>query len=243
MSLAIRLVAFAAASALAATGTAAATVVAATPAAAAKPATTNWLDTVVATPQGGIRQGNPNAKVKLLEFGSLSCPHCGAFARDHLPELRAKYIATGKVCYEYRPFIIHGVDFAPSLLVECLLPVAALKLIDAFYAHQAAWIEPFTKPLDSDFQQHLATLPEEKQITAFAVRGGLDGFMRTRGMSRTRFDACTGDKAGIARLAAIRDDATKSYGLTAVPTFVINGHTVADVHDWAHLQTALERAV
>ena len=208
---------------------------------AARPA--SWLDVVVATPQGGFRQGNPNARVKLLEFGSLTCSHCGAFAHEGVPELRAKYVATGKVSYEYRPFILNGIDFAPSLLVRCQPPAAALKLIDAFYEQQPQWTLPFTKPLPDDVQKRLAALPENQQVTAFAAQGGLDGFMRTRGMTRARFDQCTSDKAGIAKLSEIRDDADKNYGLTGTPTFVINGKTLADTANWARLKPQLDAAL
>ncbi len=214
---------------------------------AAKPAAAapvhDWLSVVVATPQGGFRQGNPNAKVRLLEFGSLTCPHCAAFAREHVPTLRTKYIAVGKVSYEYRPYLLHGADYAPSLLVECQAPVAAVRLIEGFYAQQATWLEPFTKPFPDDFQKQIAKLPELNQITAFAARGGLDGFMRARGMTRSRFDACTSDKAGLAKLTAIREDANTNFGLSAVPTFVINGKTVVDVYDWDDLQPALDTAL
>ena len=213
----------------------------ATAAPAARPA--SWLDVVVATPQGGFRQGNPNARVKLLEFGSLTCSHCGAFAHEGVPELRAKYVATGKVSYEYRPFILNGIDFAPSLLVRCQPPAAALKLIDAFYEQQPQWTLPFTKPLPDDVQKRLAALPENQQVTAFAAQGGLDGFMRTRGMTRARFDQCTSDKAGIAKLSEIRDDADKNYGLTGTPTFVINGKTLADTANWARLKPQLDAAL
>ncbi len=244
MSFAIRLIALAAALALAASGVSAATAVAAKPApVAAKPATASWLDTVVATPQGGIRQGNPNAKVKLLEFGSLTCSHCGAFAKEGVPTLRAKYIATGKVSYEYRPFLLNGVDFAPSLLVRCQPPAAALKLIDAFYEAQPQWTLPFTKPLPDDVQKRLGALPPNQQITAFATQGGLDGFMRTRGMTKAKFDQCTSDQAGVAKLNEIRDDANKNYALTGTPTFVINGKTLADTANWARLKPALDAAL
>ncbi len=212
-------------------------------AAAGSPASANWLDTVVATPQGGFRQGNPDAKVKLLEFGSLTCSHCGAFAHEGVPELRAKYIATGKVSYEYRPYLLNGVDFAPSLLVRCQPPAAALKLIDAFYEQQPQWTLPFTKPLPDDVQKKIAALPDNQQITAFAAQGGLDSFMRTRGMTRASFDACTGDKAGIAKLNEIRDDANKNYALTGTPTFVINGKTLPDTANWARLKPQLDAAL
>ena len=216
-------------------------VVAAPAKVAAKPA--SWLDAVVATPEGGFRQGNPNAKVKLLEFGSLTCSHCAAFAHEGVPTLRAKYIATGRISYEYRPFLLNGVDFAPSLLVRCQPPAAALKLIDAFYEAQPTWTLPFTKPLPDDVQKKLSALPENQQITAFAAQGGLDGFMRTRGMTRARFDQCTSDKAGIAKLNGIRDDANKNYNLTGTPTFAINGKTLADTSNWAQLKPKLDAAL
>ncbi len=210
---------------------------------AGRPATSNWLDVVVATPQGGFRQGNPNAKVKLLEFGSLTCSHCAAFAHEGVPTLRSQYIASGKVSYEWRPFILNGVDFAPSLLVRCQPPAAAIRLVDAFYDQQPQWIVPFTKPLPDDVQKKLAAMPQEQQITAFAAQGGLDAFMRTRGMTRARFDQCTSDKAGIAKLGEIRDDADKNYGLTGTPTFAINGKTLPDTANWARLKPQLDAAL
>ncbi len=211
--------------------------------AAVKPPTSNWLDVIVATPQGGFRQGNPNAKVKLLEFGSLTCSHCAAFAKEGVPTLRSQYVATGKVSYEWRPFILNGVDFAPSLLVRCQPPAAAIRLIDVFYDQQPQWILPFTKPLPDDVQKKLSAMPQEQQITAFAAQGGLDAFMRTRGMTRARFDQCTSDKAGIAKLGEIRDDADKNYGLTGTPTFAINGKTLPDTANWARLKPQLDAAL
>jgi protein-disulfide isomerase len=238
MSLVNRLSAAAAFVALAAVTSAAAQ-----PVAARRAAAVNWLDVVVATPQGGFRQGNPNAKVKLLEFGALTCPHCAAFARESVPILRAKYVATGNVSYEYRPFLLNGVDFGPALLVLCQTPATAFRLIDAFYDQQATWIEPFTKPLPDDVQKKLSALPPEKQITAFAAQGGLDHFMRIRGMTRARFDACTSDKGAIAKLNGIREDANANYGLTSVPTFAINGRKVPDTSTWVQLKPALDAAL
>lgn len=208
----------------------------------ARPAA-SWLDTIVATPQGGYRQGNPNAKVKLLEFGALSCSHCAEFARQGVPTIRAKYIATGRVSYEYRPYPLNGVDFPTSLLVFCQQPAAALKLIDTFYEQQASWIVPFTKPLPDDVQKKLQALPDNQQISVFAAANGLDAFMRTRGMTRARFDTCTSDKAGIARLTGIRDDANKNYGLTGTPTFAINGKTLPETSNWAALKPKLDAAL
>ena len=65
------------------------------PAAVAAPAGQNWVDTVTATPEGGFRMGNPNAKVKLVEYASLTCSHCAHFHTQILPDLKKKWIDTG----------------------------------------------------------------------------------------------------------------------------------------------------
>ena len=73
----------------------------------------DWTRTVVATPEGGFRMGNPNAPVKLVEYGSLTCRHCADFApgRDAAAGRHAMS-ASGKVSYEYRNFILNGLDVA-----------------------------------------------------------------------------------------------------------------------------------
>ncbi|PNB52710.1 protein-disulfide isomerase, partial [Pseudomonas sp. FW305-130] len=85
------------------------------------PAKIAWASMIVATPEGGVRIGNPSAKVKLIEFGSHTCPHCARFDAEGLPALRSGYIATGQVSYEFRDFPIHGaLDLGPILLGHCV---------------------------------------------------------------------------------------------------------------------------
>ena len=185
-------------------------------ASAAPGAPTNWLDTVVATPQGGFRQGNPDAKVKLLEFGSLTCSHCGAFAHEGVPELRAKYIATGKVSYEYRPFLLNGVDFAPSLLVRCQSAGGGAQA-DRRLLRQSG---------DVDAAVHQATArrrPEEARRAARERAG--HRVCRAGRPRRLHADAWhdAGDSSTSARATRpaspsstrFRDDANKNYALTA----------------------------
>lgn len=245
MSLTLRVAAvtLSAALALSACGDNASNAAPAKQAKAAAPAARDWTQVFAATPEGGIRMGNPNAKVKLLEFASLTCPHCRVFQQEGMPAIKAKYVATGNVSYEFRPFILNGVDFAPSLLVRCQAPAGAFNLIEAFFDQQTNWVQPFTKPLSPEMQAKLGALPEEQQITAFAANGQLDTFVRTRGVTRAKFDQCTSDKAGIAKLNAIREDATKTYSLTGTPTFAINGTTAKDVADWGKLKPLLDAAV
>jgi protein-disulfide isomerase len=210
--------------------------------AAPSTATKDWTTVMVATPEGGFRMGNPDAKVKLLEFASLTCPHCKAFHDEAHAKLKATYIAGGKVSYEYRSFVLNGPDFAAALLARCQGPVVFFNLLNAFYANQAAWTEPFTKLTESD-SARLKALPADQQIAALADTGGLDDFMRTRGMTKAKFDQCLSDKAAVEQLTKIRNDAVEKYKLTGTPTFVINGETQKDVYSWETLEPKLIAAL
>ena len=64
---------------------------------AKKAPATDWSRTVVATPEGGMAMGNPRAKVTLVEYASLACPHCRQFAAEAMTPLKAGYVRSGKV--------------------------------------------------------------------------------------------------------------------------------------------------
>ena len=87
----------------------------------------NWTRTVVATPEGGFRMGNPNAKVKLVEYGSLACPHCRHFEQTGYKPLVQTYVRTGRVSYEFRNLLLNAPDLAVSLLTPSERNAAAAR--------------------------------------------------------------------------------------------------------------------
>ena len=210
--------------------------------ATATSAGTDWTRVTAATPEGGFRIGNPEAKVKLLEFASLTCPHCAEFHEAAMPTLREKYIASGNVSYEFRNFVLNGPDYAASMLARCQGAEPFFGLLAAFFEDQVKWTEPFTKlsPADS---ARLSGLPEDKAIAALAEVGKLDEYVRARGIPRAKFDACLADKAAIAKLAELRTQATDTYKLTGTPGFVINGTTQEGVFTWEGLEPKLKAAL
>jgi protein-disulfide isomerase len=210
----------------------------AAPAAAA----TNWADTIADTPEGGILIGNPAAKVKLIEFASYTCSHCKNFNEVGVPALKAKYIASGKVSLEHRSFVRNGPDFAASLLVNCQKPRPALAMIDAMFAEQDKWVQPFTTVAPAD-SQALSLLPPEKQPARIAELAGLDGWAAKRGLPLATGRACLADKAAQDRLLAIRAEAIDKYKLAGTPHFVMNGKSVEGVSDWAGLEPLLQAAL
>ncbi len=206
------------------------------------PASKDWTTVVAATPEGGFRMGNPAASVKLVEYASLTCPHCREFHETAIASIKGKYVASGRVSYEYRSFVLNGPDYAAALLARCQGAQTFFNLENAFYTTQAQWTEPFTKltPADSAEMQKLAP---DKQMAALALKGGLDGFMRTRGMPRAKFDQCLADKTAQDKLNAMRTVAVDKYGLTGTPTFIINDVTQKDVYGWAQLEPKLQEAL
>jgi protein-disulfide isomerase len=211
----------------------------AAPAAARGPV--NWAKTFTATPEGGVRMGNPNAKVKLIEYGSRLCPYCARFHADSMIPLRSKYVASGKVSYEFRDFPVHGaLDLAPILIGHCVSTANYFPLLDQMMAAQ-----PRILAHEEDVvRQVQAMRPATPTLTAiaFAERLGLIDFMAKRGMAAARTRACLSSKAGMDALAKRADDANRLYQIRGTPTFIVNGKVADGVGDWAGLESVLKAA-
>lgn len=201
----------------------------------------NWAKTIVATPEGGFRMGNPDAKVKLLEFGSYTCPHCRDFHIQAMKILKDKYVASGEVSYEFRSFILNGIDVPVSLLAYCMPPAAFFATQDGIYDTQQQWIENFQK--DAAQMEKLQSAPQDLQLAGVIKVTQLDNFFKLRGLPPSKQQQCLADKPMMEKLAAIRSDAVKTYRLTGTPTFAINGVTQENVFDWKGLQPKLDDAL
>ncbi|MFL6743720.1 MAG: thioredoxin domain-containing protein, partial [Sphingomicrobium sp.] len=105
----------------------------------APPAGGDWTQTVVATPEGGMLMGNPNAKVKLVEYGSLTCPHCRAFDEEGVPALLGKYVKSGQVSWEFRNYVRDAADLTAALIARCNGAKGFFPLVRALYHDQPFW--------------------------------------------------------------------------------------------------------
>ncbi len=211
--------------------------------ATAKPATAAWADVYAATSEGGFRRGNPNAAVKLIEYGSLTCPHCSAFHGEAMRTLLGKYVASGKVSYEYRSFVLNAADYGAALVARCSgNPKTFFSALNSFYPDQPLWTAPFINLSEAD-SARLEALPDDKRIPALAVIGKLDVYAARLGMNRARFDACVADKAQTEKLLEIRKVAIETYQVSGTPGFLINGVYQDKVFDWASLEPLLQAAL
>jgi protein-disulfide isomerase len=199
----------------------------------------DWTQVVSETPQGGFVMGNPNAQVKLIEWGSLTCPHCAEFAEKGVPALVSKYVKSGQVSYEFRNFVRDPLDLAASLLARCNGPAAFFPLTDQFFAAQQEWFSK-AQALSPEQQQQIGA--SAQPAVGFAEATGLDQFARVRGVPAAKAQACLADQAQIQRFVQQNQADSQQYEITGTPNFVINGEKV-DAGDWAGLEPAIQAAL
>lgn len=210
-------------------------------AAVAAPAGQNWVDTVVKTPEGGFRMGNPNAPVKLIEYGSRACPYCAKFDAEGVPPLKAGAIAQGKLSYEFREYPVHGaLDIAPILLGQCVDTGAFFPLLDQMMAAQPQLLVNEQKA--SQEVQAMGNVSPAQVATAYAEKLGYIDFVKQRGVTEAKARACLNDKAAFDTLARRKDAADQQFNISGTPTFIVNGTVAANVNDWAQLQPVLRAA-
>lgn len=213
------------------------------------PAAADWTRTVVATPNG-FRMGNPAAKVKLVEYGSFTCPHCRAFEQEATAPLKSKYIATGQVSFEFRSFVRNGPDYALSLLAACDGSAKYFATVDMLFTTQPDWIKGF-ETLDQDAAAKIAALPKAQQLPALAKAGAIDSFMVKRGMSPDKVGRCLADQAASDRLTATLKAGVEGDKVEGTPTFLIDGKRqtadflgqVRGITTWKELEPRLVQAL
>ena len=214
---------------------------AASSAAIPAPAGSKWSDKVTVTPAGGYLIGNPDAPVRLVEYASLTCPHCRDFSREAMTPLRDKYVDSGKLSWEFRSFPLNPIDVSATLLATCQGPGPFFKLVEQNYQEQDKWVLPFQQ-LTKPQQDQLAKVPQAEQFAALAKAGGLDDFYRVRGLPEAKAQACLTDKAKIDAIVAMRDRGIKDDKVEGTPTFLINGNKVDQPPTWTALEPELKKA-
>jgi protein-disulfide isomerase len=189
--------------------------------------------------------GDPNAKVRLLEIASLSCPHCQKFEEEGAPSLVDKYVKTGKVSWEFRPYLIHGpVDMAANLVVRCNGARRFFPLVASIYKDQSALLDRIQAAPQEKVEQ-LQTLPKEQMFIEMAGILGLQDWAALRGVQHAESKRCLSDPAMIDQEVQISSDVTAQYPeFTGTPAFVINGTMLPKgVTTWDKLEPALIEAL
>lgn len=207
-------------------------------AAATPPAGKAWTDVVNTTPEGGYVVGNPAAPVKIMEYGSLSCPHCAHLAQEGFATLFGKYIASGKASLEFRSFAIHPQDVPLTMLAQCGGTEKFFPLVEEIYRNFDALTESTMKGADA--ANKLQNLPDNQRFVALSDALGFTDFFAQRGIAKDQSKTCLAD-FGKATALARQSEAYGQQGIESTPTLFING-TKVEGSTWAELNAALQRA-
>jgi len=210
-------------------------------AAPAKPTGPRWSATVTESGIGAYSVGNPQAKVKLVEYFSYTCSHCAEFAKEAGVPLKAQYIDTGLVLFEYRNFIRDPLDMTAAMLARCGGPKAFAADHQAIFAAQAAWLGKAAKMTQAQQAPwYQGTLGERTR--RMAADTGLDVLMRARGYTRAQLNSCLASGVAEAELMGMTAIGANADKVEGTPTFFVNGRRV-EVGHWADLKPILDAAL
>ena len=209
----------------------------------AAPAGQSWSATVRATDDGFL-MGNPDAPIKVVEYGSLTCSHCGEFSQTSHEELRRDFIDTGRVSFEMRPFIRDPLDLSMAVVAACQGPERFFPLVDSLYAGQNAILESASAVSQSSAAQlqNVQNLPENQRLPAMAQIFGVANIFAARGVSADVVTRCIGDAAAVQRRVEATSNAAQRYEVNVTPTFLINGAIASDVATWPQMRDKLRAA-
>ena len=215
---------------------------------AAKAKVRDWSLVVSPTAEGGFVMGNPNAKVKLIEYGSMTCPHCAHFDEEATPALINEFVKTGDVSFEFRNFVRDAMDVSASLVARCGGAKRFFPVTRAMFKDQKSW----EKKIASAPQEQLSKLdelPNGKKFLAAAKVAGLQQWAVAHGIPVAKSAQCLTNEKSIDQLVQMASDTTTKFpAFQGTPSFVINGTlvdfgqiTAAEV--WPTLEAQIKSAV
>lgn len=211
---------------------------------ASPPAGGSWADVVNAT-SDGVMMGNPNAKLKIIEIGSLSCPHCKAFEDEGVPSLIEKYVKPGKVSWEFRPYLIHGpIDMAANLVVRCNGTKTFFPLVQALYKDQSVWMGKL-EATPQDKVAQIQNLPTNQLFVAMGNLLGFQDWAAARGVPQAKSNQCLGDQKMIDKEVQVSANVNNQYpDFTGTPAFILNGKLLPkEVASWSKLEPQIQDAL
>lgn len=151
-----------------------------------------------------ITIGNKDAKVTIVEYSSMSCPHCAAFHKTVLPKLKEKYIDTGKVLLVFREFPLNEIAVAVSMLTRCAGDNdKTAALVEVYFEHQENWL------IRGNAEPKLLELAKQA------------------GFTQESFTKCLENADLYNNLVKQRDLASKEFGVSRTPSFFVNGKALA----------------
>jgi protein-disulfide isomerase len=172
-------------------------------------------DLAQAGPLGDRAIGAENAPITIIEYASMTCPHCAHFSAETFPKLKERYIDTGKVRFIFREFPLDALAAGASMLARCADNDKYFPLVELLFSTQNQWA--VQKPLDPLFK-----------------------VVKQAGFTEDTFKSCLANQKLLDGIQAVRDRAANQLGVSSTPTFFINGKRVAGALSIEEMEKDLE---
>ena len=167
-----------------------------------------------------IKDGNVDAKVKLVVFESLTCSHCGDFHRDIYPKLKTDFIDKNLISIEYRNFPLDIAAFNAAKIAHCRNDGKS-EILHHLYNNQSSWIKGSTI---EDLNKNLKKVVQESVF-------------------KLDFDKCIADSKIEDFILEDRIDGAKNYKIEATPTLIINGEKFENPKNYKKLKKYIEKLI
>ncbi|MBI3516152.1 MAG: DsbA family protein [Proteobacteria bacterium] len=160
--------------------------------------------------------GKPDAPITIIEYASLTCPHCADFHKDIMPELKARYVETGKAKVVYRDYPLDQWALRAAMLARCAPEDKYFSFLDVLFQQQVTW------------------------ATARDQKAALERIAKLGGMTSSTFEACLANKSLEDAILAGSLKGQKEFDISGTPTVIVNGKKIDTPHSFADLDKILK---
>jgi protein-disulfide isomerase len=167
-------------------------------------------------PLPDISLGKDDAPNTIVEYASMTCPHCAQFHKVVLPELEKKYIDAGQARLILREFPLDGLAVAAFMLARCAGPDRYYPMVGALFDTQETWAVPGV-----DGKEKLLLIAKQA------------------GFSKETFDQCLADKELFQKIVDTRKRGNEEFGVDSTPSFFVNGKRLTGEHTLQDFENAL----
>jgi protein-disulfide isomerase len=177
----------------------------------------NVTDLMQKGPLPEMSLGEASAPNTIVEYASATCGHCASFHTDVFPELKTKYVDTGKVRFVFREFPLDNLAVAAFMLARCAGDDRYFPMVGALFETQKTWAVPGTDAKD--------------KLLLIAKQAGI---------SQEQFDKCLADKELFGKIVEVRQRGHEKFGVDSTPSFFVNGKRMQGDHKLADFEAAIE---
>ena len=163
--------------------------------------------------------GDPDAPVTIIEYASMTCPHCRTFHVQVLPSLRSAYIDTGKVRLVFRDYPLDHLALAAAMVARCATTEKTMEVTTRLFETQAKWTAA------------------EDPIAAIAEA------VAPFGLDEAAVEACVSDEAAARPVIEQAMHGRETYEIRSTPTFIVNGEIMVGVHAFQDFEAKIEAAL